>query len=235
MYWMKRANCGALYLCIEGVVTRDLPDTPELFALSGEALGVSRAGWGNLTRPCSTRPSQVPQYARPLSTADGRSGGGSGGRLRDVSSELAFARAREAETRLLLDEVDRGTLPIRVTHNDTKLNNVLLDRASGEGVCVIDLDTVMPGLVAYDFGDAIRTGASTAAEDEEDFRQGGHIPAYVRGFCPGVFEQAPGDPHPTGDRAIAHGRQDDDPENGLRFLADHLNGDLYFRVHRAGQ
>ena len=84
------------------------------------------------------------------------------GRAKDVGPEIAFIRAREADCRVLVDQLAAGVLPLRVTHNDTKLNNVLIDQATGKGICVIDLDTVMPGLSAYDFGDSIRFGPTTA-------------------------------------------------------------------------
>ena len=90
------------------------------------------------------------------------------GRAREIGPEIAFIRAREADCHVLVDQLAAGVLPLRVTHNDTKLNNVLIDQATGKGICVIDLDTVMPGLSAYDFGDSIRFGANDCAEDEPD-------------------------------------------------------------------
>ena len=90
------------------------------------------------------------------------------GRAKDVAAEIAFVRAHEADCHALVDQLAAGVLPLRVTHNDTKLNNVLIDEATGKGICVIDLDTVMPGLSAYDFGDSIRFGANDCAEDEPD-------------------------------------------------------------------
>jgi Ser/Thr protein kinase RdoA (MazF antagonist) len=85
-----------------------------------------------------------------------------------VAPEIDFLLSRKPMASRLLDAVAQGRLPLRVTHNDTKLNNVMIDDATSEGICAIDLDTVMPGLVAYDFGDMIRTAASPAAEDERD-------------------------------------------------------------------
>ena len=103
-----------------------------------------------------------------------------------MTAEIEFCRQYEREVHALLDAMEAGRNPLRVTHNDTKLNNVLLDRQTGRGVCVIDLDTVMPGLAAYDFGDSIRFGASTAAEDEPDLsRVQFSLPmfeAFTRGF-----------------------------------------------------
>ena len=90
------------------------------------------------------------------------------GRLAQVGAEMEFAAQRKGDCSLLMDLLREGKLPLRVTHNDTKMSNVLIDNETGKAVCVIDLDTVMPGLTAFDFGDSIRAGASTAAEDEAD-------------------------------------------------------------------
>ena len=89
-------------------------------------------------------------------------------RAKDIAPEIKFIQAREKDCHVLLDQLAAGEIPLRVTHNDTKINNVLIDTATGKGICVIDLDTVMPGLSAYDFGDSIRTGANNCAEDEPD-------------------------------------------------------------------
>ena len=90
------------------------------------------------------------------------------GRAKNITSEIEFIHASEQDCHVLLDQLAAGEIPLRVTHNDTKINNVLIDAATGKGICVIDLDTVMPGLSAYDFGDSIRTGANDCAEDEPD-------------------------------------------------------------------
>lgn len=90
------------------------------------------------------------------------------GRAKNIAPEIEFIHAREQDCHVLLDQLAAGEIPLRVTHNDTKINNVLIDAATGKGICVIDLDTVMPGLSAYDFGDSIRTGANDCAEDEPD-------------------------------------------------------------------
>ncbi len=90
------------------------------------------------------------------------------GRAHLVQQEIDFALSKESDTHVLTDLLARGELPLRVTHNDTKLNNILFDRSTRKALCIIDLDTVMPGLSLYDFGDSIRTGASTGAEDEQD-------------------------------------------------------------------
>ena len=128
--------------------------------------------------------------------------------------------------------MEAGDIPLRVTHNDTKLNNVLLDEKTGEGVCVIDLDTVMPGLAAYDFGDSIRTGASTAAEDETDLDKVQFSLPMFRAFAEGFLAEAGAALTAREKELLPMGAKLMTLECGMRFLADHLNGDKYFRVHR---
>ena len=152
------------------------------------------------------------------------------GRLDSVKEEVEFALAREDSARLVMDLQKEGVLPLRVTHNDTKLNNVLLDPETGAGTCVIDLDTVMPGMAIFDFGDSIRFGASTAAEDEQDLSKVQLdlelFDAYTKGFlegCDNVLTPAERDLLPTGAWMMTF-------ECGIRFLADYLNGDVYFKT-----
>ena len=157
------------------------------------------------------------------------------GRLKDVQEEMAFARGCAAETRVLTDALAAGKLPLRVTHNDTKVNNVLLDRNTEKAVCVIDLDTVMPGLLAYDFGDAIRVGACSAAEDEQNLDLIHlEMPKY-RAFARGFLSQLKGMLSRDELLSLEAGARIMTLENGLRFLADHLKGDVYFKIHRPGQ
>ncbi len=148
------------------------------------------------------------------------------GRRSDVSEELAFAFSREERACRLQGCRERGEVPLRVTHNDTKCSNVLLDAESGAAVCVIDLDTVMPGLSAYDFGDAIRAGASTGAEDEAGNGLNlAYYEAYTRGFltaCPHLT--------PRERELLPLGAYTMTVELGVRFLTDYLRGDVYFNV-----
>ncbi len=152
------------------------------------------------------------------------------GRLDSVKEEVAFALEREESAKIVMDLQAAGVLPLRVTHNDTKLNNVLLDPETGAGTCVIDLDTVMPGMAIFDFGDSIRFGASTAAEDEKDLSKVqldlDLFDAYTKGFlegCENVLTPAERDLLPTGAWMMTF-------ECGIRFLADYLNGDVYFKT-----
>ncbi|KAA6458646.1 aminoglycoside phosphotransferase family protein [Acidobacteria bacterium AB60] len=150
------------------------------------------------------------------------------GRARFVEAEIGFARRRKPITTRLLD----AGLPERITHNDTKCNNVLLDEATNEAICVIDLDTVMPGLAGYDFGDMVRTMTSPAAEDERDLsRVYLRLPVFeaiVRGYlsAAGAFlTREEKESLPLAGKLITF-------EIGIRFLTDYLSGDNYFRIHR---
>lgn len=152
------------------------------------------------------------------------------GRASACQAEIDFALAHEPMAHVLLN----AGLPLRTTHNDTKINNVLLDDASGEGICIIDLDTVMPGFSCYDFGDLARTSLCSAAEDERDLSKVEMdfdlFDALVRGFLSstGNFLTA-AERHalPFSCKLITF-------NIGIRFLTDHLNGDTYFRIHREG-
>lgn len=156
------------------------------------------------------------------------------GRVAAVQDEINFILEREELTRALYDMQKDGRLPLRVTHNDTKLNNIMIDDKTGKAVCVIDLDTVMPGLAANDFGDSIRFGASTALEDERDLSKVScnlHLfDVYAKGFiegCGGALTELEIETLPLGAILMTF-------ENGIRFLTDHLEGDHYFKIHREG-
>lgn len=157
------------------------------------------------------------------------------GRKKLVAAELEFAAQRETACGLLMELLQQGKLPLRATHNDTKMSNVLIDDQTDEAVCVIDLDTVMPGLTAFDFGDSIRAGASTGAEDETDLSKV-HFDlslyeAYAEGFLSAAGHALTKEELQTlPDGAILMTF-----EVGIRFLADFLNGDVYFRVSRPEQ
>lgn len=156
------------------------------------------------------------------------------GRAASVQKEIDFILEREELTHALYDLQLDGRLPLRVTHNDTKLNNIMIDDETGKAICVIDLDTVMPGLTANDFGDSIRFGASTALEDEQDLSKVScdlHLfDVYARGFIEGrggALTDLEIDMLPMGAILMTF-------ENGIRFLTDHLEGDHYFHIHREG-
>lgn len=156
------------------------------------------------------------------------------GRAASVKAEIEFALARKKDTSVLTDLLAEGQLPLRVTHNDTKLNNILFDADSRRALCIIDLDTVMPGLSHYDFGDSIRFGASTGEEDEKDLRKVeldlSLYEAFTKGYlegCGGKLSDKEIEMLPMGAKLMTY-------ECGIRFLADYLEGDIYFKIHRDG-
>lgn len=150
-------------------------------------------------------------------------------RAAQVQPEIEFALARQSEMAALQTALKAGELPLRVTHNDTKLNNVLFDRRTRKALCVLDLDTVMPGSSLYDYGDSIRFGAATAAEDEKDLSKMGinlHLfQVYTAGYLAACKSLTPKELEllPLGAKIITL-------ELAVRFLTDYLDGDRYFRV-----
>lgn len=153
-------------------------------------------------------------------------------RAKEVEPELDFIWNREGEAGLLVDRLGAGELPLRVTHNDTKLNNVMLDKDTHEPLCVIDLDTVMPGLVANDFGDSIRFGASTGAEDERDLSKIELSIPYYNAYTEGFLRASGEDLTPAEIESLPFGAKLMTLECGIRFLTDYLSGDVYFRISR---
>jgi Ser/Thr protein kinase RdoA (MazF antagonist) len=152
------------------------------------------------------------------------------GRSALTKPEIDFARARQSIAGILLD----ADLPERITHNDTKFNNVLLDDKTGEAVCVIDLDTVMPGLALYDFGDMVRTTTSPAKEDEQDLSQVNMQFPMFEALVRGYLESAGAFLTVAERQFLAFSGKLITFEIGIRFLTDYLAGDTYFKVHREG-
>ena len=235
--WLTDASgdLWRVYLFIEGTVSTDMPDTPERFASAGEAFGRFQRQLGGFDaatlHPTLPDFHNTPARLQQLTNAIGAD---AVGRRAEVGEEIAFCMERASQTDALMRELEAGSVPLRVTHNDTKMDNVLLDEKTGRGVCVIDLDTVMPGLSAWDFGDAVRAGANTAAEDERDLsRVTFSLPmfkAYVGGYLRGLggkLTRRELDLLPLGAKLMTL-------ECGMRFLTDHLSGDRYFHIHREG-
>lgn len=154
------------------------------------------------------------------------------GRAASVQKEIQFVLEHEHLANVFADLLEKKEIPLRVTHNDTKLNNIMIDNKTRKGICVIDLDTVMPGLAMNDFGDSIRFGASTATEDEQDLSKVSCdmelFDLYAKGFiegCGGKLTEKEIDLMPTGTMVMTF-------ECGMRFLTDYLQGDTYFKIHR---
>lgn len=175
--WTKDGACAYVapdggywraYLCIEGATSHQSADTA-LFAKAAWAFGNFQRQLADY--PAETLHETIPNFHNTVSRmVDFKAAlaADRAGRAAEIADEVAFVLAREEKCSFIMDGIASGALPLRVTHNDTKLNNIMMDDKTGEGICVIDLDTVMPGSVLNDFGDAIRFGASSAAEDEID-------------------------------------------------------------------
>jgi thiamine kinase-like enzyme len=148
----------------------------------------------------------------------------------DVFNDIKFVCDRQQEMKVIIDGINDKSIPERVTHNDTKLNNIMLDEKTDKAICVIDLDTVMPGSLLFDFGDAIRIGASTGAEDETDLRKVRFDLELFHKFSKGFLEMVKDELTEAEKRNLVLSTKIITLECGMRFLTDYLNGDTYFRT-----
>ncbi len=223
------------YNCIEGCVTYDVVENTR------QAFEAARA-FGSFQHLVSDLDASVIQETIPdfhntplrfqklmqVAAADPM------GRLASVTEEMEFIRSRENIVGILLDHVQAGRIPVRVTHNDTKINNVMIDAQTDEAVCVIDLDTVMPGLSLYDFGDLVRSATSPAAEDEQDLSRVEMRMPIFEALVEGYLSTAEGFLNEVEIDHLAHSGKLMTLEVGIRFLTDYLEGDVYFRIKRPG-
>ncbi len=170
-------------------------------------------------------PSRLQDFQKAVRTGDKE-------RAALAQREISFVLDRAREASVLTDLLSEGKLPLRVTHNDTKLNNILFDADTHKALCIIDLDTVMPGLSLYDFGDSIRFGANTGAEDETDLTKVGLDLGLFEAFTKGYLEGCKGSLTAKEIEMLPMGAKLMTYECGMRFLADFLTGDHYFKVHR---
>lgn len=154
------------------------------------------------------------------------------GRVDSVKEEIAFALENAVWADTAVNGIADGSLPLRVTHNDTKINNILFDKTTDKVVSIIDLDTVMPGTMLYDFGDALRMGASTAAEDETDTDKIWFDVQAYEAFAKGYLSEMKDYLTPAEIALLPFSAKLMTYECGIRFLADYLNGDTYFKIHR---
>lgn len=223
------------YLFIEQAVSYDAVERPEDFYESAEAFGNFQYLLSDY--PADTLHETIAGFhdtKKRFETFLRAVEEDKAGRRTLVENEIAFVMDRRDVSEILGKMQEEGELPLRVTHNDTKLNNIMMDNETGKGICVIDLDTVMPGLSVNDFGDSIRFGASTAAEDETDLSKVSCdlelFELYAKGFlkgCRGSLTDQEVKMLPTGAKVMTF-------ECGMRFLTDYLEGDHYFKIHREG-
>jgi len=154
------------------------------------------------------------------------------GKAASVQAEIDFALAHESIVDAILNAMENGSVPVRVTHNDTKMNNILFDSKTSEPVCLIDLDTVMPGSFLYDYGDFLRFAANTAEEDEKDLSLVNFDTDVFEAFTKGCIDSMGDTLTETELLLMPISAAIMTFECGIRFLADHLNGDTYFKIHR---
>lgn len=225
-----------VYLLIEHIISLDQPQNTEEFYASGLAFGRFQAQLADY--PAKTLHETIPDFhntPKRYQAFEQAVAEDVCHRAESVAQEIAFIRARKEEISVLTDLLQKGELPLRITHNDTKLNNILLDADTHEAVCIVDLDTIMPGLCAYDFGDAIRFGANTAAEDEPDIDKVSLSMELYQAYAKGYMEGCGGRLTPKEIETLPMGAKTITLEQGIRFLTDYLQGDTYYHTEREGQ
>lgn len=230
-FYDKTGGCWRCYRYIDDTYTFNTIDNPNVFYSAGKSFGKFQNMLADypIETLCETIPKFHNTYSRFLDFVTAVKAD-EAKRADSVKAEIDFVLKRENDTKVLLDLIDKGFLPIKVTHNDTKLNNILFDCATNEGLCIIDLDTVMPGLSLYDFGDSIRFGASTASEDEKDLSKVSMSLELFKAYVDGYLSAAAKSLTKSEVENLAFSAKLMTLECGMRFLTDFLNGDKYFKT-----
>ena len=230
-YRDSQDRCWRAYAYIGGCYTCDSVDGPVKAERSGKAFGRFQSLLADY--PIDNLFETIPDFHNTpvrFETFKNAVEADVCGRLKDVKAEVEFALSREKDASRLTDLLKEGKLPVRVTHNDTKINNVLFDNITNDAFCVIDLDTIMPGLFLYDFGDAIRAGGTTADENEKDLSKYSLSLELYEGFAKGFLSQAAKALTETEVENMAFSAKLMALECGIRFLTDYLSGDTYFKT-----
>jgi hypothetical protein len=223
-YRDAHGNSWRLYNFIEGTKSFDIVENPEMAYKGGRAFGLFQFLTSDIAS--ETLKETIPGFHNiekrlemfhKVILKDPEN------RLKGLSREIAFVKSREDEMRIIPGLIDQGIIPLRVTHNDTKFNNILFDH-NHNAVCIVDLDTVMPGTVLYDFGDAIRTGANQAAEDEKNPDKVGIDLALFEAYSKGYLETAGLFLNQAEISHLAFSVKFMTFLIGLRFLTDHIDG-----------
>ena len=225
-----------VYPFVERTICYQSAESEELFAASGRAFGRFQRLLGDY--PAQTLHETIPNFHNTedrLQKFKAALAADPLGRAKDCGPEIQFVLDREADCSVALNAMREETLPLRVTHNDTKLNNVLMDEETHEGLCIIDLDTVMPGLVIYDFGDSIRFGANHSAEDERDLSKVNLDVELFSAYTAAFLEGAGGSLTNEEIEYLPWGAKLMTLECGIRFLTDYIDGDHYFHISREAQ
>lgn len=224
------------YRFIENATTFDVPEGPDHAYQAARAYGCFQAALMDL--PVEQLHETIPDFHDTRKRYDvlvEAIESDRHDRAKAVRDELLFVREREAMVDVLVALNADGILPTRITHNDTKLNNVMIDDATGEGICVIDLDTVMPGLFLYDYGDCIRGAVGMCDEDESDVLTSGIDLGLYKAITEGYLSAVGGVLSPREIELLPLAARLMTLESGMRFLTDYLDGDVYFKTQREHQ
>lgn len=231
-YVDKEGNFYRSYVFVSDSISYDSVENAELFKQSGIAFGKFQRLLSDF--PADTLFETIPDFHNTMKRYEKEFlpavQNNSAGRMEACSDEIEFVKVRRQYCSRLTDLIGSKQLPLRVTHNDTKLNNVMFDDKSERAICVIDLDTVMPGLALYDFGDSIRFGANTADEDEPDLSKVSINLDYFKAYAEGFLSEAGESLNQCEKDNLAFSALLMTFECGMRFLTDYLNGDTYFRT-----
>lgn len=225
-------SCFRAYRFVDNSKAYDTVDSAEVFGKSGKAFGrfqkyLSDFPAESLSEIIKNFHNTIWRYENefiPAVQAD------KADRAVNCGEEIKFVMHRREDCKKLVELIDKGELPLRVTHNDTKLNNVLFDSDSDDAICVIDLDTVMPGLALYDFGDSIRFGANSCAEDDDNYDKVELMLDYFEAYAKGFLSEAGDALNQCEIDNLAFSAKLMTFECGMRFLTDYLNGDTYFKT-----
>ncbi len=232
-YKDENGNYFRMYRFIENSVSYETPDDKKILFYAGEAFGKFQNMLNDF--PANELYETIVDFHNtPVRVAqlEKAKNDNLANRIDKTEKEIEFAKEYSKYANLIVDAIKNGDVPLRVTHNDTKLNNVLFDKDTGEGVCVIDLDTVMPGSMLYDFGDAMRFGAASGKEDETDIDKIWFDLEKFEEFTKGFVGKMKDSITKKEIELLPYSVLIMTYECGIRFLADHLNGDTYFKIHR---
>ncbi len=232
-YYRNEAGCWRVYMFIEDTLTLQSARSRDDLYSCGSAFGAFLRDLADYDAETLTE--AIPDFhntPKRLETLRRAVAEDKMGRAAEVESEISFALSRTERAAAITSALSSGAIPLRVTHNDTKLNNTLVDISTQKCLCVIDLDTVMPGSALYDYGDAIRFSASTAPEDETDLSKVGLDLDLFEAFTSGYVCASGGSLTAAEIKLMPDAAIIMTLECGVRFLTDYLEGDTYFKIHR---
>ena len=234
LYEDAEGGAWRCYVYVDDVTAYDAIESAALFREAGVGFGEFQTRLADF--PAEKLAETIPGFhntARRFETFMASVEKDAAGRAASVADEIEFFASRKELMSSIVDRLG-GELPLRVTHNDTKLNNVLIDNETGKALCVIDLDTVMPGSALYDYGDAVRYGACTAAEDEPDTAKIGFDMELFKAFTEGFVSATAGNLTDTEIKLLPLGIAVITCELAMRFMTDYLDGDVYFKTNYEG-